>query len=161
MFIQHGAKQQCNSTLTESKRDVSLTLATVQRRCISQQHNKLHVVTVHPGPVLFDWKRHNTLSEKYLGIISSGQDGRANWKGDQSNPTTATPVPDSWSCCLPISVRGHYLIDSCVWTVRRTTGVIVGLFQSFLRRWTASLESATHISSLNGLCRDLQAPSEN
>ena len=47
------------------------------------------------------------------------------------------------------------------WTVRRTTGVIVGRFQSLIRCWSASLESATHISSSNGICRDFQAPSEN
>ena len=39
------------------------------------------------------------------------------------------------------------------WTVRRTMGVIVGRFQSLLRCWSASLESATHISSSNGICR--------
>ena len=43
-------------------------------------------------------------------------------------------------------------------TVRHTTGVIVGRFQRFRRCGSASLESATHISSPNGLCRDIQAP---
>jgi len=30
----------------------------------------------------------------------------------------------------------------------------VGWFQSFLRSWSASVESATYISSSNKLCRD-------
>jgi len=46
------------------------------------------------------------------------------------------------------------------WTVRRTTYVIVGRFQSFLRCWSTSVKSATHIYPSNGLCREFYALSK-
>ena len=58
----------------------------------------------------------------------------------------------------PLYITDMRYLEECS---RRTTSVVVGRFQSFLSCPSACLESATHISSSNGLCQGVQAQSKS